>query len=155
RDVERLTKACRDCAAEADVVRDEAQRCDSSRRLKPRLQRGMVVGCRHQAVSEKEQVELAAFGNSDAGFGYRPAAVAVKCLVHAPACYMIAGTKPEYGEMQLAFFARHGASPSALPPRRTARASGRPRRAIKDWRATRRPHSPTWLMLSRNGALQQ
>src|SRR5262249_27370317 len=46
-------------------------------------------------------------------------------------CYMIAGTKPEYGEMHLALFARHGASPRALHLRWIAQASGRPRRAIK------------------------
>jgi hypothetical protein len=51
----------------------------------------MVIGCRHEAVGNEEQVEFSTLGNADAGFSYRPAAVAVECTVHAPAGNMIAG----------------------------------------------------------------
>src|SRR5262245_19678758 len=109
-DVERFAEARRDRAAEPYAMRHQAQRCDGRRRLQPRLQRWMIIGCRHEAVGNEEQVEFSALGNADAGFSYRPAAVAVECAVHTPAGNMISGAEPEYSEMHFAVFPRHAAS---------------------------------------------
>jgi hypothetical protein len=43
---------------------------------------------------------IRAFCNSDAGFSYWPAAIAVECAVHAPASNMITGAEPEYGSLR-------------------------------------------------------
>jgi hypothetical protein len=51
----------------------------------------MIIGCRHQAIGDEQHVEFAALSYADAGFSYRPAAVAVECPIHAPAGNMIAG----------------------------------------------------------------